>query len=691
MMRYKRWIGGVVLFPLILFFIISVGTANAQSSANYNMKKDVLDSGGVPSTSTRYNLDDAAGQPSAIGESASTHYSLSAGFLAAPAVLIPKATVILPVDAAGSQGATINIPIKVTTDSTIGIAQFVIDYNSSILTFQSAQLGANTSAAGFSIIFNANLAFPPSTPGADNNVSVQVSSGTGSFSGTEQDVAILTFNVVGTTGQTSPLAFDKDPAHTSLTTTKLFDINNGNIVFQDGMFTVTTSFTVSGTVSYSGNSQPVSGVKIDLTETGGTQMTNTNPSGYYVFTGLTGGAITLTPSKTGDVKKISGSDALLILRYLAFLETLTTEQKKAADVTMDGAVSGADALAILRYLAFFTTNIGHCGEWIFSPLNISTTLAGNLTGQDFSAFLLGEVTGDWTTSQPVEIVVQNLQPGQMQKGARETVSSIELNLGKTTSSTAVQSSATLTLATISEVVGNVVSVPVQVTTDSTIGLAQFVTEYDSTILRFESVQVGSGVSGFAVSLFNANLPFTTTASGTNENVLVQISGGGAGSFTGSDVEVAVLNFTVLGTSGDSPLAFDQGTNKTFLTTTGLHDMTSASLTFVDGSFTVVTDVELAENTTLPENFELAQNYPNPFNPTTIISYDLSTVSDVELTIHNELGQVLRTLVRERQPAGAYQIEWNGEDNSGQQVASGVYLYRLKAGSYVQTRKMVLLR
>jgi hypothetical protein len=412
-------------FKLILvLLILALATASsvevtAQSSADYKMQKDVLDEAGLPSNSTNYRLDDAMGQPSAIGESASANYSLSAGFLAAPAVLIPKATVILPAGAAEPQGATVNIPIKVATDSTIGIAQFVIDYNSSILTLQSAQLGANTSAAGFSIIVNSNLAFPPSTPGTDKNVSVQVSSGASSFTGAEQEVAILIFNVVGTAGQTSPLAFDQDPTRTSLTTTNVFDINNGSLIFQDGVFTVTTSFTVSGTVSYSGSSQSVSGVKIDLTDSGGTQTTNTNPSGYYIFTGLTGGAITLTPSKTGDVKKITGSDALLVLRYLAFLETLSAEQNKAADVTMDGAVSGGDALAILRYLAFFNTNIGHCGEWIFNPLNISTTLMGNLTGQDFSSYLLGEVTGDWTTSQPMEMIAQNLQPGQMQRGEQD--------------------------------------------------------------------------------------------------------------------------------------------------------------------------------------------------------------------------------------------------------------------------------
>ena len=60
-------------------------------------------------------------------------------------------------------------------------------------------------------------------------------------------------------------------------------------------------------------------------------------------------------------------------------------------------------------------------------------------------------------------------------------------------------------------------------------------------------------------------------------------------------------------------------------------------------------------------------------------------------IYNQLGQEVRTLVNERNPAGAYQIEWDGRDHAGRQLASGVYLYRLKAGSFVLVRKMVLLR
>ncbi len=91
------------------------------------------------------------------------------------------------------------------------------------------------------------------------------------------------------------------------------------------------------------------------------------------------------------------------------------------------------------------------------------------------------------------------------------------------------------------------------------------------------------------------------------------------------------------------------------------------------------------------SFELFQNYPNPFNPATTISYQLPVSTEVELTIYNLLGQQTRTLVSSKQPAGAYQLEWDGRDNAGSEVASGIYVYRLKTDDFTRSRKMLLLR
>jgi len=92
-----------------------------------------------------------------------------------------------------------------------------------------------------------------------------------------------------------------------------------------------------------------------------------------------------------------------------------------------------------------------------------------------------------------------------------------------------------------------------------------------------------------------------------------------------------------------------------------------------------------------DGFALQQNYPNPFNPSTMISYQLASESEVELTIYNMLGQEIRKLIAQHQPAGTHQIQWNGRDEAGHQVGSGVYIYKLIAGEFVQSRKMLLLK
>ncbi len=97
-------------------------------------------------------------------------------------------------------------------------------------------------------------------------------------------------------------------------------------------------------------------------------------------------------------------------------------------------------------------------------------------------------------------------------------------------------------------------------------------------------------------------------------------------------------------------------------------------------------VSIENNNLNPQHFQLLQNYPNPFNPVTTIQYELPERSNVQITIYNLLGRVITTLVSETQDAGFKSVQWDATN-----VASGVYLYQIRAGEYVQTRKMVLLK
>ena len=93
----------------------------------------------------------------------------------------------------------------------------------------------------------------------------------------------------------------------------------------------------------------------------------------------------------------------------------------------------------------------------------------------------------------------------------------------------------------------------------------------------------------------------------------------------------------------------------------------------------------------PSGYDLAQNYPNPFNPATAVDYSLPVRSNVNITVFNLLGQKVKTLIDENKPAGRYTVNWNGRNSGGQPVASGIYFYKIKAGEFALTRKMVLIK
>jgi hypothetical protein len=108
--------------------------------------------------------------------------------------------------------------------------------------------------------------------------------------------------------------------------------------------------------------------------------------------------------------------------------------------------------------------------------------------------------------------------------------------------------------------------------------------------------------------------------------------------------------------------------------------------------------EEQEEATLPQSFALHQNYPNPFNPSTEIKYDLPEQGQVVLSIFNVVGQKVRTLVDESKEAGYHRIVWDGKDDVGNGVASGIYLYRIdvtsqnaRSKSFSAVRKLTLLR
>ena len=153
--------------------------------------------------------------------------------------------------------------------------------------------------------------------------------------------------------------------------------------------------------------------------------------------------------------------------------------------------------------------------------------------------------------------------------------------------------------------------------------------------------------------------------GTNDGVLLSTNNGT--SWTSASTGLPKTRVNMLGVSGPNLIA---GTDTMGVWKRPLSEM--------------VTSVE-RPSTDLPIQFSLDQNYPNPFNPSTTITYELSRASSVTLRVFNTLGQQVEVLVDEEKEAGVYQVHWNAG------VPSGVYFYRIQAGEFVETRKMLLLR
>jgi len=203
---------------------------------------------------------------------------------------------------------------------------------------------------------------------------------------------------------------------------------------------------------------------------------------------------------------------------------------------------------------------------------------------------------------------------------------------------------------------------------------------------------------------------------TSGEGLFGISGaGGADNQISTDILVPsgiAAEAIIYGLSGTDVAAVtvDDGNSKIFLTGFGFEGIVSGNsnltsplqlmfrtLTWFGVSGLISVEDEIASS--LPKEFSLGQNYPNPFNPETSVNYTIPQEASVRLTIYNILGQKTVTLVDERKSSGVYTVKWNGTNDSGNQVASGLYFYRLEARHtkngnqriFVDAKKMLLLR
>ena len=273
-------------------------------------------------------------------------------------------------------GATIEVPISLSDVAGLLAAELTVTFDQTVLTAQSVRTGAL--ANGWAL--EANTA----TPG---QVVITAASAT-SVSATGV-LAYVTFNVVGDALASTPLTIASVSLNDDAITTET----------SDGIFSVNDYFSIQGAVSYYNENRAISGATLLLeSSSSAVTTTTTNPDGSFVFDGMRRDGYVLSASKEDEVEGISAFDASLVLRSAAGLVSLNTNQQLAADVNRNGSVSALDASYILqKSVGLITDRFPGAGKyWDFVPAERTyTDLTSDRVRQDFTAVLIGDVSGNW--------------------------------------------------------------------------------------------------------------------------------------------------------------------------------------------------------------------------------------------------------------------------------------------------------
>jgi len=207
-------------------------------------------------------------------------------------------------------------------------------------------------------------------------------------------------------------------------------------------------------------------------------------------------------------------------------------------------------------------------------------------------------------------------------------------------------------------------------------------------LTFEDLEPNVGINNFTYTpQDNVGIAVDTTVA-TGTNLTFSVSVGGSSNvyqWLKDGIEVSGANQSSY--SINNVTLSDSGLYQCRITNTIVSDLTLYSR----GTAVSIETPSRVTTNSLPSHFALYQNYPNPFNPETTLSYDLPSQVDVQLFIFDALGRKVRTLVAEKQNPGSYNVLWDGRSDDGSVTASGLYFYRLVAGEFRRTAKMLLIK
>ncbi len=488
--------------------------------------------------------------------------------------------------------------------------QFTLAYNPSVLQASTARSSGTLTSSWGNPIFN--------TPTSGR---VQVGSyGSIPLSGSGVLVEIE-FDVIGNDGDYSALNFID------------FIFNNGlpPVSLYDG-FVWVTSLKISGKVNYYSNDLPVPSVLI--TPTGGANASNTDNDGSYILSSLSRGSnYTITPSKYAgsDVGELTilPHDAACVAQAAFGINSLNNDETIAADVDKNGQLQLYDASLIAKYSIDLPKPANsHVGEWYFKPASKSfTPLEGNMFDQNFTAILLGDVTGNWGIGTPL----------LMQKSLQNIEKAVQLENPQ------------LLCFRIPEE-----------EKDSEFLSAFVELGFDKTEYKIRDIDISDDLTNCQVvkNVTNSSLKvglFQLKPTPSPEIIMkVHLE-----KMNNQSTSIPVIKKYII---NGKPLISKQ-----------------TEVEYFDS------------NQHSSCEFKLLPNYPNLFNPNTQISYEIAHPTDLKITVINILGQPITTLVDEWKDSGLYKVEWNALNENGHSVGPGIYFISMDIGKIKLIRKITLLK
>ncbi|MDZ7340489.1 MAG: GDSL-type esterase/lipase family protein [candidate division KSB1 bacterium] len=389
---------------------------------------------------------------------------------------------------------------------------------------------------------------------------------------------------------------------------------------------------ISGSCKYYAENRPIDNVQL---KTSGTAIltATTNTQGAYILQGLEmGGNYTATPEHAvfnhWSSYLITTYNAALTLRNAVGLEPFSASQIKAADVDKNGTVSAYDAALIAQFaVGLPRSSESHVGEWLFTPAFRSYY---ELNTNFQNQDYTGILLGD---------VLGKWNPDY---GILKIAGASPLTY--------------LNEADISA--DNIITVPITFGAEQELIAWQMHLSFDPALLELISVE--KTTSGAAMQLIDNYL----------------------------DGNLTIGMYAAVPIRSSEPLAHI----KLRLLKTDRPRIELAVPFFqINNDIAQQGTISLHLNETKPLTFALLQNYPNPFNPQTTITYQLPTAGQVKLVIYNLAGQEIRTLENREQPAGSYDVAWDGRDHYGNMVTSGVYLCHLYFQDQVRTIKLMKVK